>query len=297
MRIFDCFMYYDEELILDIRLNSLKDQVDYFVICESKFYHNGNKRDLNFNIENYRKFKDKIIYLVQEKLPGNLRKINAEDNEITKSNKMIFNAHVRENYQRNILQDGILKASEEDLILISDVDEVPNLSSINLSNIKNKILIFEQDIFYYKLNRFLNGFIWYGTKGCAKKNLKNPQWLREIKNRDFGFWRLDTLFSKTKYINKNFIKNGGWHFSNIKNAENIELKLNSYLHHRDFQSENIDIKKISSLIKSNETIYDMFADKKSKKFTDNRRYLEIYDFNKLPNYIKKNKNMLKDWLD
>ena len=253
-------MYYDEELILDIRLNSLKDQVDYFVICESKFYHNGNKRDLNFNIENYRKFKDKIIYLVQEKLPGNLRKINSEDNEITKSNKMIFNAHVRENYQRNILQDGILKASEEDLILISDVDEVPNLSSINLSNI-------------------------------------NPQWLREIKNRDFGFWRLDTLFSKTKYINKNFIKNGGWHFSNIKNAENIELKLNSYLHHRDFQSENIDIKKISSLIKSNETIYDMFADKKSKKFSDNRRYLEIYDFNKLPNYIKKNKNMLKDWLD
>ena len=297
MRIFDCFMYYDEELILDIRLNSLKDQVDYFVICESKFYHNGIKRDLNFNIENYRKFKDKIIYLVQEKLPGNLRKINAEDNEITKSNKMIFNAHVRENYQRNILQDGILKASEEDLILISDVDEVPNLSSINLSNIKNKILIFEQDIFYYKLNRFLNGFIWYGTKGCAKKNLNTPQWLREIKNKDFGFWRLDTLFSKTKYINKNFIKNGGWHFSNIKNAENIELKLNSYLHHRDFQSENIDIKKISSLIKSNETIYDMFADKKSKKFTDNRRYLEIYDFNKLPNYIKKNKNMLKDWLD
>ena len=297
MRIFDCFMYYDEELILDIRLNSLKDQVDYFVICESKFYHNGKERDLNFKIENYRKFKDKIIYLVQEKLPGNLRKINAEDNEITKSNKMIFNAHVRENYQRNILQDGILKASEEDLILISDVDEVPNLSSINLSNIKNKILIFEQDIFYYKLNRFLNGFIWYGTKGCTKKNLKTPQWLREIKNRDFGFWRLDTLFSKTKYINKNFIKNGGWHFSNIKNAENIELKLNSYLHHRDFQSENIDIKKISTLIKSNETIYDMFADKKSKKFTDNRRYLEIYDFNKLPNYIKKNKDMLKDWLD
>ena len=297
MRIFDCFMYYDEELILDIRLNSLKDQVDYFVICESKFYHNGKERDLNFKIENYRKFKDKIIYLVQEKLPGNLRKINAEDNEITKSNKMIFNAHVRENYQRNILQDGILKASEEDLILISDVDEVPNLSSIDLSKIKNKILIFEQDIFYYKLNRFLNGFIWYGTKGCTKKNLKTPQWLREIKNRDFGFWRLDTLFSKTKYINKNFIKNGGWHFSNIKNAENIELKLNSYLHHRDFQSENIDIKKISTLIKSNETIYDMFADKKSKKFTDNRRYLEIYDFNKLPNYIKKNKDMLKDWLD
>ena len=63
MRIFDCFMFYDEEAVLDIRLNSLKNSVDCFVIVESKFYHNGKKRDLKFDINKYPKFKDKIIIL------------------------------------------------------------------------------------------------------------------------------------------------------------------------------------------------------------------------------------------
>ena len=71
MRIFDCFMFYDEDIVLDIRLNSLKNFVDYFVIVESKFYHNGKKRDLKFDINNYSKFKSKIIYIVQDEEPRN----------------------------------------------------------------------------------------------------------------------------------------------------------------------------------------------------------------------------------
>ena len=63
MKIFDCFMFYDEEAVLDIRLNSLKNSVDCFVIVESKFYHNGKKRDLKFDINKFPKFKDKIIIL------------------------------------------------------------------------------------------------------------------------------------------------------------------------------------------------------------------------------------------
>ena len=297
MRIFDCFMYYDEDLILDIRLNTLKKYVDYFVICESNFYHNGEKRDLNFNIKNFKKFQDKIIYLVQENLPNDLHQISINDDETTKSHKKIHNAHIRENYQRNILERGIVKANDDDLILVSDVDEIPNLNDVNFMNINNNIIIFEQDIFYYKLNRFLRSFIWYGTKGCKKKVLISPQWLREVKNKRFGFWRLDTYFSEKKYINKIFIKNGGWHFSNIKSAEDIELKLNSYLHHHDFQSESINVKKISNSIKNNEAIYDMFADKRSEKFSSNIKRLNIYDFNKLPYYLKKNANKFKDWLD
>ena len=297
MRIFDCFMYYDEELILDLRLNQLKNHVDYFVICESKFYHNGNKRDLKFNIKNYKRFEDKIIYLIQENPPDNLHKINNFDDETTKAHKIIHNAHVRENYQRNILEKGIVKANDDDLILVSDVDEIPNLNNLNFFNVKKNIVIFEQDIFYYKFNRFLNGFTWYGTKACKKKILISPQWLRDIKNRNFKFWRLDCFFSKKKYINKIYVKNGGWHFSNIKKAEDIELKLNSYLHYTDFQNENINLKKISNSIKNNETLYNMFADKKSKKFSLNKRKLDIYDFDRLPNYLKKNKSKFKDWLD
>ena len=266
MRIFDCFMFYDEEVVLDVRLNSLKNSVDCFVIVESKFYHNGKRRDLKFDINKYLKFKDKIIYIVQDEEPLNLETIKTDDDESVKSYKLIFNAHKRENFQRNQISKGIDKANEDDLIMISDVDEIPNLKDLNVAKVNNKIVIFEQNIFYYKLNRYLEGFTWHGTKACKKKNLKSPQWIRNVKNKRFGFWRLDTFFSENKYINKIFIKNGGWHFSNLKSPADIENKLKSYLHHRDFDVEKIDLKEISRLMKNNETIYDMFADKTEKNF-------------------------------
>jgi beta-1,4-mannosyl-glycoprotein beta-1,4-N-acetylglucosaminyltransferase len=290
-------MFYDEEVVLDIRLNSLKNSVDCFVIVESKFYHNGKKRDLKFDINKYPKFKDKIIYIVQDEEPLNLETVKKEDDEGTKSYKQIFNAHKRENFQRNQISKALDKANEDDLIMISDVDEIPNLKDLNVAKVNNKIVIFEQEIFYYKLNRYLEGFTWHGTKACKKKNLKSPQWIRNVKNKKFGFWRLDTLFSETKYINKIFIKSGGWHFSNLKNPVDIENKLKSYLHHRDFDVENIDLKEISKLMKNNETIYDMFADKREKKFSENKRKLNLYPKDKLPQYILANENKFKEWLD
>ena len=297
MRIFDCFMFYDEEAILDIRLNSLKNSVDCFVIVESKFYHNGKKRDLKFDINKYPKFKDKIIYIVQDDEPLNLETVKKEDEEEVKNSKLILNAHKRENLQRNQIYKGLSKANEDDLIMISDVDEIPNLKDLNVAKVKNRIVIFEQDIFYYKLNRYLEGFTWHGTKACKKKNLKSPQWIRNVKNKKFGFWRLDTFFSKTKYINKIFIRDGGWHFSNLKNPVDIENKLKSYLHHRDFDVESIDLKEISKLMRNNETIYDMFADKREKKFSENKRKLNLYPKNKLPQYILGNESKFKEWLD
>ena len=297
MRIFDCFMFYDEEVVLDIRLNSLKNSVDCFVIVESKFYHNGKKRELKFDIDKYPKFKDKIIYIVQDEEPLNLETVKKEDDEGKKSYKFIFNAHKRENFQRNLISKGLNKANEDDFIMISDVDEIPNLKNLNVAKVNNKIVIFEQNIFYYKLNRYLEGFTWHGTKACKKKNLKSPQWIRNVKNKKFCFWRLDTFFSETKYINKIFIKDGGWHFSNLKNPVDIENKLKSYLHHRDFEVEKIDLKEISKLVKNNETIYDMFADKTKKKFSENKRKLSLFPKNELPQYILNNENKFKEWLD
>ncbi len=297
MRIFDCFMFYDEDVVLDIRLNSLRNFVDYFVIVESKFYHNGKKRDLKFDINRYSEFKNKIIYIVQDEELQNLEKINENDDEGMISSKLISNAHKRENFQRNLIINGLNKANEDDLIIISDVDEIPNLKDLNIAIVKNKIVIFEQNIFYYKLNRYLDGFVWYGSKACKKKNLKTPQWLRNIKNKKFNFWRLDTFFSEKKYINKIYIKDGGWHFSNLKKPIDIEVKLKSYLHHRDFEVENIDLKEISRLMKNNETIYDMFADKKEKKFTEKKKKLALYPKKNLPSYILENENKFKDWLD
>ena len=298
MKIFDCFMFYDEEVLLDIRLNILDKYVDYFIIVESKFFHNGKRRSLKFNIERFNKFKDKIIYIIHEKEPSGILKLDQKDNESIKSHKLIFNAHLRENDQRNHISQGLTKATDDDLILISDVDEIPNFDSLNLSKVKNQIIIFQQEIFYYKFNRYLPNFTWHGTKACKKKKLLSPQWLRNIKNKTFSFWRIDTFFSKNKYINKIFISNGGWHFSNIKNADDIELKLKSYLHHRDYETEELGYEKIKELIKNNETIYDMFGDKKAKKYGNNtRKKLEKYDLRKLPQFIQDNKNKLNEWMD
>jgi beta-1,4-mannosyl-glycoprotein beta-1,4-N-acetylglucosaminyltransferase len=291
-------MFYDEELLLDIRLNILDKYVDYFVIVESEFFHNGKKRDLKFNIDKFKKFKDKIIYIIHANEPKSIIKLDKNDNENNKSYKLIFNAHLRENNQRNYISQGLAGATDNDLILVSDVDEIPNFNAIDLTKIKNQIIIFKQEIFYYKFNRYLPGFTWHGTKACKKKKLISPQWLRNIKNKAFSFWRVDTLFSKSKYINKIFIQNGGWHFSNIKNADDIELKLKSYLHHRDYEVEELNNRKINELIKNNETIYDFFGDKKSKKYGDDtRRKLEKYDMKKLPQFIQGNKNKLNEWMD
>ena len=291
-------MFYDEKTLLDIRLNILNEHVDYFVIVESRYFHNGVKRQLKFNIDNYTKFKDKIIYITHDEQSDKLKTLGPRDSENEKSYKLIFNAHIRENDQRNKIIEGLTSANPKDLILISDVDEIPNLENLNLKDIKNQILIFEQNIFYYKLNRYLPNFKWFGTKACIKKNLICPQWLRNIKSNKYSFYRIDTIFSDTKYINKKYIKNGGWHFSNLKNASDIELKLKSYLHHHDYESEELGKDKIDDLIKNNQTIYDMFGDKSSKKYGDDKRKkLEKYEINKLPSYIQNNLNKYKNWID
>ena len=248
MKIFDCFMYFDEDLVLDLRLNLLDDQVDYFVIVESKFNHKGEKRELKFDIDRYQRFKKKILYLVYDQIPNNLDIIKEdEDKDITIS-KYMFNAGKRENNQRNFIVNGLTEADNEDLVLISDVDEIPNLQNLDFSKINKKIIMFKQEMFYYKFILKLHNFYWIGTKDCKKKNLKSPQWLRNIKDRKFPFYRLDTLFSDNKYSSIKFIDNGGWHFTNIKTPEEIYHKLKSYLHHIEFELEPLTIKQITEIM-------------------------------------------------
>ena len=217
MKIFDCFMYFDEEIVLDLRLNTLNDYVDYFVIVESSFTHKGEKRSLKFNQQKFAKFKDKIIYIVYDREPKNIQKIYETDSEAGKNAKYIFNAAYRENGQRDFIEQGLTMAENDDLILISDVDEIPRLENLDLKKIKEKIILFRQDMFYYKFNLKLPNLIWIGTKACKKKDLISPQWLRNIKDKKYSFFRFDVLFSKTKYSSIKFVEGGGWHFSNIKN--------------------------------------------------------------------------------
>ena len=296
MKIFDCFMYFDEEIILDLRLNILNPYIDYFIIVESSYTHKGDKRNLKFDINKFDKFKEKIIYLTYDEIPGEIEEVFEKDSEDEKSRKFILNAAHRENGQRNYISKGLKNAKDEDLILISDVDEIPNLQSLNFKEIKSEIILFKQDMFYYKLNLKMPDMVWSGTKGCKKKNFKNPQWLRNIKDKKYPIYRLDTLFSEKKYINLKFIDNGGWHFSNIKTPEEIEHKLKSYLHHREFDVNPISLDEIKNIIKNKQAIYDLKVDKKVNKI-GNGSDLEEYPLSKLPPYLQENKEKYKLWLD
>ncbi len=198
MNIYDCFMYFDEDLLLDLRLNTLDNYVKKFVITEATYTHNGTKKKLRFDINKYKKFKDKIIYIVVDNQPPNILQLEDSDSKDRRGEKLILNGMARDYHQRQELNKGLKNARDEDLILISDLDEIPNLNTLDFSNIKNEILIFEQKMFYYKLNLLHEEYKWFGTKGVRKKNFINPQWLRNIKSKKYSKWRLDVLFSKKK---------------------------------------------------------------------------------------------------
>ena len=296
MKIFDCFMYFDENLLLDLRLNILDKYVDYFVIVESNFNHKGERKKLNFNINDYKNFENKIIYLIYDKISDSEEKILANDDYNSKNIKYIFNAIHRENGQRNFLINGLDKASDDDVILISDLDEIPNLHNLDFKNIKEKLIFFNQEMFYYKFNLKLPNLNWVGTRSCKKKNLKSPQWLRNIKSKKYPFYRLDLLFSDNKYSDIKFINNGGWHFTNIKTAEQIKYKFESYLHHREFDIKPLSVSEIEQLIKNRTAIYDLNLDKRSEKIGHGSKLIK-YNIDYLPHYIKNNLEKYKKWID
>ena len=289
-------MYFDEEVVLDVRLNTLDKYVDYFVIVESSFTHKGDNKNLMFNHNKFEKFKNKIIYLVYDKQPKGIEAVNENDSEDEKSGKYILNAILRENGQRNFIQNGLNKAEDNDIILISDVDEIPNLSEVNFNNISEKIIMFHQDMFYYKFDLKIPNLLWTGTKGCRKKYLLSPQWLRNVKDRKYFPFRIDILFSEKKYSSVKFISNGGWHFSNIKTAEEIEYKLKSYLHHREFDVQSLSVEEIQNIIENKKAIYDLKVDKRVNKIGDGSKLVKI-KFEKLPIYIQQNKHNYMKWLD
>ena len=296
MKVYDCFMFFDENLVLELRLNLLDKYVDYFVIVESKYNHKGEAKKLNFDIKKFKKFEQKIIYIIYDQQPSDLYKFEKEDTKHDIDSKYIFNAYKRENAQRNLISQGLKNASLDDLIIISDVDEIPNLEKINFNKIKNEILIFRQDMFYYKFNLKLSNFKWTGSKACKMKKLISPQWLRNIKDKKFAFYRFDTFFSSTKYRNLKFIEDGGWHYTNMKNAKEIEHKLRSYLHHQEFEANHINLEQIEKIIKSKKAIYNVNADKRQGKFGEGPQLIKI-NSDKIPNYLKNNPQIYSKWLD
>jgi beta-1,4-mannosyl-glycoprotein beta-1,4-N-acetylglucosaminyltransferase len=244
---FDCFTFFNEFEILDIRLNTLNDVVDKFVLVESNITHSGQTKPLYFDInkEKFKPYLDKIIHIVvddMDRLKGDW---------------------TREKYQRNSIMNGLKDvAKDEDIILISDIDEIPNPKLIS-KNIEDKIYGFKQRMFYFYLNyEQLNWSQWIGTKMLKYKTLKKltPDYIRvDLK----------------KFIP---IKNGGWHFSYLGNIEQIRYKIQSFAHQEFNKSDIID--RIEENIKNKRDIFGRTE----------YIYTVVPIDNSFPEYIFKNKD-------
>ncbi len=268
MAVFDCFQYFNEEHILDLRLNILDEFVDHFVIVESTNDHQGNEKKLNFNINNFKKFKKKIIYIIVEDTLEAIKKPHKWGESLV------------EQHQRNSIMKGLNKSHDNDLIILSDVDEIPDLNKLNIFNKKNRYAVFAQKKFDYKLN-LLNESEgdWHGSKICLKKNLKSPQWLRNLKFKKYPFWRID------KIRDLQIIQNGGWHFSYLLNPEDLLKKIKSFSHGEFNIPEFTSSEKIVEKIRMKKNIFDL---------PYNYKRVEIDDT--YPKYIINNKDKLKNWI-
>ena len=269
MKIYDCFIFNKENLLAKLRFNILNKYVDFFVICEARQNHKGEIKNYNFDINDYKGFEEKIIYLKLENFPKDL------------------NPWQRQDFQRNFLYEGIKEADSDDIIIFSDADEIPNLSILDdnyLKQIKKGYVgIFYQYLYYYKLN-LLSSYEnnWEGSRVILKKNLSNFANLRKIvfKNSKYPFWRFDK-FKKVFKIN-----DGGWHFSYLMRPLEIIRKIEGSPHEelnlKEYKNEDYILKKITN----NEDIYN--RDITYRKIDLSEKYL--------PNYIIENSDELKEWI-
>jgi beta-1,4-mannosyl-glycoprotein beta-1,4-N-acetylglucosaminyltransferase len=263
-------MYFDEDLVLDIRLNTLNKIVDKFIICEATRDHAGNKKDLRFNKDKFANFKEKIEYIIVDDIPLNVnsKKKNWHEN------------HIRDQFQRNAINRGLKNCDPEDWIMISDIDEIPDPKKIKEFNVKNKYACFLQKNFQSKINLLnVSEDYWAGTKICQKKYLKSPQWLRNIKVKKRPFWK---IFSDKQ---PQLIKDAGWHFSFLKKPGSIIRKIKSYSHQEFNSSKFTDKKRIEDKIAKGEDLFE-----REIKYN-------VVDLDEtFPDYILKNKDKFKDWI-
>jgi len=295
MKVYDCFQFFDEEMLLNLRLNILDKYVHKFIISEATYLHNGEPKKLLFDINKYQKFKNKIKYIIVDNPPPDLEIVNQTDSEEIKNSKIQSNAYKRHIYQLEETKSGIRDANENDIIIVGDLDEIPNLEGVEFEKIKEKLIFFIQKMFYYKLNLYYK-MPWYGTKACKKKHFKSAKWLQWTKNKKYPLWRLDILFSQKKYNDINMINDGGWHFTNIKSPEDIQKKLKSFVHHKDFESSGLNVDDLRKIVEDKRVMYNHAIDKKKDKWTAGEK-LQVLKLENLPKYIIDNYETYKPWLD
>jgi len=272
--------------------------VDKFIITEATYTHSGKTKKLLFDINKFSKFKNKIIYNVVDKEPPDIKMINKDDIDAqdTRGQKLVNNSSKREHFQREMAIGSLKNINPEDIILINDIDEIPNLDGLDFRKINKKLIIFKQKVFLYKFNLLYEGLNWYGSKACRKKDFISPQWLRDVKHKKYSYFRFDTIFSKTKYSSIYHVENGGWHFSNIKSPKDIEKKFSNYLHHQEFEYSGLNLDDIKKIVSEKKILYDHSSDRTEKKLLS-PKILKKVDLLQMPKYLKENYKKYNNWID
>ena len=266
-KIFDCITFFDNNYMFDFRYHVLKDYVDYFIVCESIFDHKGKPKKKNFIKKEYYDF-NKVKYFVLEK-------------PFPKETTLWENQAI----QREFLINCLDFADKDDYIFFSDPDEIPRPELLKNFSLKKKYGIFMQNFYNYKFNIF-NSYEspWEGTRVCKKKNLKSIDYMRhnvKAKNLKYSFLRFD------KERNLEVFPNGGWHFNNIMEADQISTKLKTFAHSEysdeKYSSANVIQTKINNKIDLFERgekyravdIDETFPDYLRKNFEKFKKYIEI----------------------
>ena len=264
-KIIDCVTFFQENFILNLRYNIINKYIDYMIVCESRYDHRGNKKDLNFDFKkNYNKEKLKYIIL---------------DKPFPKNNSIWNNQAI----QREFILENLNFAGNDDYIMFSDPDEIPNPKTLINFKLKKKYGIFFQNCFNFKFNLY-NPYEspWEGTRVCKKKNLKSIDFMRQkvkSKNLEYPFWRID------KEKNIEIYKNAGWHFNNVLNPNEISIKLKTFAH-SEFSDERY----------SSPSVIKEKIDKKIDLFERGHKY-QIKEINSdFPEYLIKNMSKYRDFI-
>ncbi len=255
-KIIDCITFFDNNFIFDLRFNVLKDYVDSFVICESKYDHRNSEKKLNFNHKLFNN--EKIKYVVME-------------HPFPENNNIWENQAI----QREFLLKKTSFADPEDFIFFSDPDEIPNPKILKNFKLKSKYGIFFQKCFNYKFNLY-NSYEspWEGTRVCKKKNLKSIDFMRQkigSKNLKYNFYRID------KEKNIEIFHDGGWHFNNVMEPEDISLKLKTFAH-SEFSGERY----------SNVNVIKKKIEERIDLFERGHKYEKVSINESFPDYIVSN---------
>jgi beta-1,4-mannosyl-glycoprotein beta-1,4-N-acetylglucosaminyltransferase len=275
MKIYDCITYCGEDVLLKVRFETLNKEVDKFVIIEGNRYFNGDKKPQFFNLKKFEKFKEKIKYYFIEDFPD-----HTGDN------------WKYEHYQRNQITRGLGGLKPDDMVLLSDADEIPNLKNKKFLNYDSSVFL--QNMYYYKFNiHYYKGLKWGnkwpGTKGCKFKFFETAEKIRGFRVRNIPWWRFD------RKIKRHVESDGGWHFAFLMDIKNISTKLMRFNHEIDHLHKNTKYN-LDNLLDQSQ-IKKKILELKDPYNRDDVKLKKVKIDKTFPEYILKNVNKLTNYID